>query len=132
MNNEIEIGEYVRTIDGYIGVFDRYSKRPDTSIYKSPFNCFIKLQNRKTPLQCSRDYIVKHSKDITELLEDTDILKVKISEEWVEKEDTIKFAVVGQTYTIDEVKECLENGLYKITQILTHEQFEQNSYKVGV
>lgn len=132
MSNEIEIGEYVRTIDGYIGVFDRYSKRPDTSIYKSPFNCFIKLQNRKTPLQCSRDYIVKHSKDITDLLEDTDILKVKISEEWVEKEDTIAFIVVEQLESIKEIKEALENGMYTIEQVLTHEQFEQNSYKVEV
>ena len=59
------------------------------------------------------------------------ILKIKISEEWVEKQDTIKFIVVGQTYTITEIKECLENGLFKIIQVLTKEQFEANCYKVG-
>lgn len=73
---EIEVGEYVRTIDGFVGIFDRYSKRPDTSIYKSPFNCFIKLQNRKTPLQCHRNYIVNHNKDIKKLIEVKDVIKI--------------------------------------------------------
>ena len=75
--------------------------------------------------------IVKHRKQPIDLVEFGDILKIKISEEWVEKQDTIKFIVVGQTYTITEIKECLKNGLFKIIQILTHEQFEANCYKVG-
>ena len=66
---EIEVGEFVRTTDGKIGIFDRYSSRKETSLYKSPFNCFVKLQGRKTPLQCHEDYIVKHSKDIIDLVE---------------------------------------------------------------
>lgn len=120
MSNEIAIGEYVRTNKGIIAKV--IGKDDDNNIMLDIQQILTKIEEKS----------VKHSKNITELLEDTDILKVEISEEWVEKEDTIKFAVVGQTYTIDEVKECLENGLYKITQILTHEQFEQNSYKVGV
>lgn len=67
--SEIEVGEYVRTTDGKIGIFDRYSSRKETSLYKSPFNCFVKLQGRKTPLQCHEDYIVKHSKNITDVIE---------------------------------------------------------------
>lgn len=66
---ETKVGEYVRTKDGYIGIFDRYSKRPNTSIYKCPFNCFIKLRKRKTPLQCGREYIVNHNFNIKELIE---------------------------------------------------------------
>lgn len=58
----IETGEYVRTVDGKIGTFVKYSSRKENSLYKSPFNCFIKIRNRKTPLQCCEDYIVKHSK----------------------------------------------------------------------
>ena len=65
----IEVGEYVRTVDGKIAIFDRYSSRKETSIYKSPFNCFIKLQGRKTPLQCHRDFIVNHSFNIIDLIE---------------------------------------------------------------
>ena len=66
---EIEVGEYVRTKDGKIGKFVKYSSRSDSSYYKSLFNCFIKLQNRKTCLQCAKDYIVKHSKNIIDLIE---------------------------------------------------------------
>lgn len=74
--------------------------------------------------------IVKKSNNIIDLIDVGDILKIKISEEWVEKQDTIKFVVVGQTYTITEIKECLENGLFKIIQILTKEKYKQNCFKV--
>lgn len=66
---DIEVGEYVRTKDGKIGIFDRYSSRKENSLYKSLFNCFIKIRNRKTPLQCCEDYIVKHSKQLIDLIE---------------------------------------------------------------
>lgn len=75
--------------------------------------------------------IRKHSKNIMELIEDTDILQIEISEEWVEKEQTKAFIVVGQTYTIMEIQKALDDGMYKIKQILTHEQYEQNCYKVS-
>lgn len=74
--------------------------------------------------------IRKHSKNIMELIEDTDILQIEISEEWVEKEQTKAFIVVGQTYTIMEIQKALDDGMYKIKQILTHEQYEQNCYTV--
>lgn len=73
-NMDIEVGEYVRTINGEIGIFDRYSSRKENSLYKSPFNCFIKIKNRKTPLQCCEDYIVKHSKQLIDLIEVGDIV----------------------------------------------------------
>lgn len=73
-NMDIKVGEYVRTINGEIGIFDRYSSRKENSLYKSPFNCFIKIKNRKTPLQCCEDYIVKHSKQLIDLIEVGDIV----------------------------------------------------------
>lgn len=119
---EIEVGEYVRTIDGFVGIFDRYSKRPDTSIYKSPFNCFIKLQNRKTPLQCHRDYIVKHSKIISEIVEVGDIVHIKdvLHEDitYIWSEDYLK-----------ALKEDIQNGI-KLVSILTKEQMQSSEYKV--
>ena len=109
---EIEVEDYVRTKNGEI------YKVEDIEDYSFLLDEFY-------------FQIVKHSKQLIDLIENKDILKIKISEEWVEKQDTIKFVVVGQTYTITEIKECLEDGLFEIMQILTHEQFEQNSYKVG-
>ena len=42
-----------------------------------------------------------------------------------------EYTKYNYSYTITEIKECLKNGLFKIIQILTHEQFEANCYKVG-
>lgn len=127
MSNEIDVGEYVRTKDGKIGIFDRYSLRKENSLYKSPFNCFIKIRNRKTPLQCCEDYIVKHSKNLIDLIENKDVLKVRIDK-------TIMFFGIDE-YTSDikykELIENIENGEYELLEILTHEQFEANCYKVG-
>lgn len=117
---EIEVGDYVRTIDGFVGIFDRYSKRPDTSIYKSPFNCFIKLQNRKTPLQCHRDYIVKHSKIISEIVEVGDYVNGKL----IHKIDK------GTNYCYLYYGNCKTFVNYQIKSIVTHEQMASIEYKV--
>lgn len=114
---EIEVNEYVRTKDGIIG---KVIKVLSNRVFLNSLGYAVLIKD-----------IVKHSKQLIDLIEIGDILKIKISEEWVEKQDTIKFIVVGQTYTITEIKECLENGLFKIIQVLTKEQFEANCYKVG-
>ena len=116
--NKIEVNDYVRTKNGII------DKVINSNFYMSIY------------VECEKglhliENIVKHSKQLIDLIEVGDILKIKISEEWVEKQDTIKFVVVGQTYTITEIKECLENGLFKIIQILTKESYMANCYKVG-
>ena len=115
---DIEVNDYVRTKNGII------DKVINSNFYMS---IYVKCEKGLYLIE----NIVKHSKQLIDLVEVGDILKIKISEEWVEKQDTIKFIVVGQTYTITEIKECLENGLFKIIQILTKEQFEANCYKVG-
>ena len=117
VNNDIEVNEYVRTKDGVIG---KVIKVLSNRVFLDNLGYAVLIRD-----------IVKHCKQLIDLTEIGDILKIKISEEWVEKQDTIKFIVVGQTYTITEIKECLENGLFKIIQILTKEQFEANCYKVG-
>ena len=75
MENEIKVNEYIRTTDGKIGIFVRYSSRKDDSIYKSPFNCFIRLQNRKSNMQCCREYIVKHSPNLIDIIEERRLCK---------------------------------------------------------
>lgn len=128
MNNEIEVGEYVRTIDGFIGIFDRYSKRPDTSIYKSPFNCFIKLQNRKTPLQCHRNYIVNHSKIKSEIVEVGDYVNgykvLDIMEDMKTGEINLEMPM---DYTNKEIGDCT---IYDkdIKSIVTKEQYKSVEY----
>lgn len=119
MKDKIEVGEYVRTKNGAIDKVDALYGMIENTVH---------LENQKW---FDIKNIVNHSKQPIDLIENADILKIKISEEWVEKQDTIKFVVVGQTYTITEIKNCLEDGLFEIIQILTHEQVEANCYKVG-
>ena len=125
---EIEVGEYVRTKDGKIGKFVKYSSRSDSSYYKSPFDCFIKLQNRKTCLQCAKDYIVKHSKNIIDLLEVGDYvnghLLVELSEN-VYNQKLVTTEVDGKDGAIRH--HYLERG---IKSIVTKEQFSSMEYKV--
>lgn len=124
---DIEVGEYVRTKDGKIGIFDRYSLRKENSLYKSPFNCFIKIRNRKTPLQCCEDYIVKHSKQLIDLIGCGDIVKDKYNKYEVAfvKDDKI----YCNDYNLDDSLITLREQ--DIKAILGREQFEAKCYKVG-
>lgn len=128
--NEIEEREYVRTKDGIIGIFVRYSLRKWDSPYKSPFNCFIKLQNRKSNLQCHRDYIVNHSKNKLDLLTEKDIVEYKIN-----SLSELKVGIVKKYRDARSNKEYLGVEGFDITKIyikriLTHEQFTANCYEV--
>lgn len=125
----IEVNEYVRIKDGEIGIFDRYSSRKENSLYKSPFNCFIKIKNRKTPLQCCEDYIVKHSKQLIDLIEVGDIVNgyrvINVINEGL--------CPSGKCIDIDSSKDSSECTLWEedIKTILTKEQYMANCYKVG-
>ena len=144
MEEKIEVGEFVRTVDGKFGIFDRYSSRKEDSIYKSPFNCFVKLQNRKTPLQCHRSYIVKHSKNIFKLLESEDIVileyyvskyrkRIKRKFEIFKARNLIRFDNIhcDFLYDLNEQKFLDGKGFnVKIKGIVSKEQFEQVKFEV--
>ena len=120
IKKDIETGEYVRTKNGKIGVFDRYSSRKENSLYKSPFNCFIKIKNRKTSLQCCEDFIVKHSKQLIDLIEVGDYVNGKYVKEIKGYENGKSIlALIG---IIEE---------QDIQTILTKESYMANCYKVG-
>lgn len=134
MGNMIEVGEYVRTADGKIGTFVRYSSRKANSFYKCPADCFIKLPGRKSNLQCFRDYIVKHSKNRIDLIEVKDVIKYRI--------DNIpttlgtkgyKGYIEGIIDISDEemLQEIKSDKDYYILEILTKESYMANCYKVG-
>ena len=124
---DIEVGEYVRTADGKIGTFVRYSSRKAESLYKSPADCFIKLGGRKSNLQCFRDYIVKHSKQLIDLIEIGDIVNgYKVSD----KNGTL---LCTNIKGIDRSGYHIPISQYGegIKTILTKESYMANCYEVG-
>ena len=111
---EIEVGEYVRTKKGAIGKLIEIDKKA-AAYYLDCLKC-VSLKN-----------IVKHSKQLIDLIENKDILKIKIHKE------IIFFGINENTSDIKykELIENIKNGEYELLQILTHQQFETNCYKVG-
>lgn len=72
MKNKIEVGEYVRTKDG------KTDKVINSNFYMSIY------------VECEKglyliESIVKHSKQLIDLIEDKDIVEIELSEEFVEK-----------------------------------------------
>ena len=111
---EIEVNEYVRTKDGII------DKVINSNFYMSIY------------VECEKglhliESIVKHSKQLIDLIENKDVLKVRIDK------TIMVFGIDEDTSDIKykELIENIENGEYELLEILTHEQFEQSSYKLG-
>lgn len=113
MEDKIEVGEYVRTKDGKI------DKVINSNFYMSIY------------VECEKglyliESIVKHSKQLIDLIENKDVLKVRIDKE------IMLFGMDEDTSDIKykELIENIENGEYELLEILTHEQFEANCYKI--
>ena len=98
MSNEIEVGEYIRDIEG--------------KIYKAD-NIFLKHAN----------IVVKtHSKNLIDLIEVGDMVNK-------EKVNRI-YKSEHQQYIVLETRNIFKRDSKDIKTILTHEQYEQNCYKV--
>jgi hypothetical protein len=122
VNNDIEVNEYVRTNKGNIGkvVEIRLGFNKDTQLYQNVYM----LDNG---LWTILEYIVKHGKQLIDLVENKDILKVRIYK-------TIMFFGIDESTSDTKYKEIIksiENGECELLEILTHQQFEANCYKVG-
>ena len=118
---EIEVGEYVRTNKGII----------------SKINSGVDIDMVEFENAIIGD-VVKHSKNIIDLIEVGDIVNgCKVGTICYEKkegvEHTINFELEnGQVYSWKEkFGEETHDFQLKIETILTHEQYEQNCYKVG-
>lgn len=113
--NEIKVGDYIRSKDGYIDkveriVYDELEKKNYYACEKSVMASGFK------------EDIVKHSSNIIELIEKGDI---------VHTEDVLN---EGYYYMYDEsfiraTKENIKNGI-TLVDILTHEQYKDNCYRV--
>ena len=127
MNNKIEVGEYGRTNYGKIIKFAwlEYSngKRNESKVILINED---RLSNVFYYFSIGES-ILKHSKHLIDLIENKDVLKVRIDK------TIMVFGIDEDTSDIKykELIENIENGEYELLEILTHEQFEANCYKVG-
>lgn len=115
---EIEVNEYVRTKDGVIDKVDALYGMIENTVH---------LENLKW---FDTKNIVKHSKQLIDLVELKDLVcfKNKLPNS-LENEKMIIH--IFDNDTLEEVKQAIEREEIELLEILTHEQFEQNSYKVG-
>jgi hypothetical protein len=111
----IEVNEYVRTKNGVIDKVDALYGMIENTVH---------LENQKW---FNTKKIVNHSKQLIDLIENKDILKVRIDK-------TIMFFGIDESTSDTKYKEIIksiENGECELLEILTHQQFEANCYKVG-
>lgn len=123
MLNEIKVGEYVRVNNdnrNCIGI-GKVTRLVNESVY-------VNMNNKyNLPVCFQINNIVKHSKQLIDLIENKDILKVRIDK-------TIMFFGIDESTSDTKYKEIIksiENGECELLEILTHQQFEANCYKVG-
>ena len=119
---EIEIGEYVRTKDGIIDKIKTINKYGTVTKYDDKEDKISVATNYyiNSGLEVNEDDIVKHSKIISEIIEIGDYVNGKR----IHKIDK------GQNYCYLYYENCKTLVDYQIKTILTHEQYEQNCYKV--
>lgn len=111
--SEIQIGEYVRTKHGSI------DKVINNEYYVPQY---VECEH----VLISKDNIVNHSKNIIDLVTIEDIFKVK-------EGDTIAYIGFTNDYLEEYVDfiNTVKTKEIELLEVLTKEQFKQNSYKVG-
>lgn len=120
---ELEVGMYVRTKDGYIGKIEQESYEHYNSWRVDELYYDVDEHEYRTYL---KEYeIIKASHNIIDLIEVGDYVNgILIERIWERKNDCIFFNTID-----DEIMFQITNKT--IESIVTKEQFEQMSYKVG-
>ncbi len=126
----IEVNEYVRLarnqgINKIIDIYDKkYELETDIANEWGDLTCILEEHQLK-------DEIINHSKQPIDLIEVKDIIKYRIDN--ISTTLETKGYIEGIVDVSDEemLQRIKNQKSYKILEILTHEQFEQNSYKVG-
>ena len=118
MEDKIEVNEYVRFNNGEIGKVIDIKENPSRIVY-SEYGEIGLISD-----------IVKHSKQLIDLIEVKDLVCFKNKlQNSLENEEMIIH--IFDNDTLEEVKQAIEKGEIELLEILTHEQFDANCYKVG-
>lgn len=123
--DEIKIGEYVRTREGYLGKL--------IAINEQDYNYLVVNTTREirndgfpaTYLYLKNEDIVKHSKKIIDLITEGDILKVYLPI----RQKTI-IVKVDEYFEDSMILKGIQNKNVFLKAIVTHEQIENIEYKI--
>lgn len=115
--NEIEVGEYVKTENGIIDKVDALYGMIENTVY-------LKQQS----LWFNADYIVKHSKQLIDLIEIGDILELREYVDYFKKSEKIGISDMDM---LSNIKQAIRDKKIEVLSILTKEQYMANCYKVG-
>lgn len=131
---EIKVGDFIRTNDGQIGKLIRIERDDiDTSLKWYVFN------DAKNERYVNKPYITKYSKNKIDLIEVGDIIEInKEKYEVIYDESFDKLGILIPNREELAVKHSSVRYIFSKAgrnefnniSILTHEQFEQNCYKV--
>lgn len=124
---EVGVGEYIRTIDGYIRKVTVVNKRGtyDALCYGA-YSVDIKYKNS---VGISAKKVKAHSKNIIDLIEVGDYVNGQLIEKIYQKEkDKIFYEFLENKDGSYEVMEMIE--LKNIKSIVTKEQFKEMEYRV--
>ena len=122
---EIEVGEYIRTKRGLIGKVNKIELKGSGTRFAGEFitDTIIQFNDGKVYERRVTDKdIVKHSKNIIDLIEVGDIVHTRD----VLNEDII---YIWTEEYLKALKEDLKNGI-ELVDILTKEQYKANCYTV--
>lgn len=132
MEDKIEVGEYVRTEGGLIAKYLGFEKDKhlfDNEVYWY-YEYYIEYVYEEDWKQFKED-IVKHSKNLIDLIEVQDVIKYRIDN--ISTTLETKGYVEGIVDISDEemLQEIKNDKNYHILEILTKESYMANCYKVG-
>lgn len=123
MSEEIEVGEYVRNESGYI-----HKVKDEDEL----MNFFIDKDGKLKEIagldfwnEDIYENIIRHSKNIIDLIEEGDALEV-------EADNEIMIVAFSEDYMgfYEEIKDKVQQEEMKILSILTHEQYKANCYRL--
>lgn len=125
--SEIEVGEYVRTKNNYI----RKVITERLNGYLVDVSYYNEIIDDTTLGIIGKEDIKKHSKNIKDLIEVKDVIKYRINN--ISTTLETKGYVEGIVDISDEemLQRIKNDKNYEVLEILTHQQYMANCYKLG-
>ena len=129
--NKIEVGEYIRTIDGYIRKVININEK---GTYKALcYGKYLVDVPYKNSLGISAKKIKSHSKNIIDIIEKEDYINgYKVEQVFIDPFTRKKrLQIEGTEVNWQGDMSCVYLEVEEIKSILTHKLYEENCYKVG-